>query len=65
MLRIGAGALAALGVILLVAYTMIIAAVVLFVIAAALTGVYMLAAKKPEIERHGDWTLDKVREKKD
>jgi heme/copper-type cytochrome/quinol oxidase subunit 2 len=61
MLRIGAGVLAALAAILLVVYTMVIVAVVLFVIAALVIAVYMLAAKKPEVERHGDWTLDRVK----
>lgn len=65
MLRIGAGLLAAVGVLLIVLYTMVILAVVLFVVAAALIAVYMLAAKKPEVERHGDWTLDRVKEKRD
>lgn len=69
MLRVGAGLLAAVGIFLLVAYTTllvaIVVAVVLFVIAAVLVAVYMLAAKKPEVEHHGNWTLDKVRGKND
>ncbi len=65
MLRVGAGLLTALGVVLLMVYTMIIVAIALFVIAAAIIAVYMLTTKKPEVEDHGDWTLDKVKGKED
>ncbi len=65
MLRVGAGLLAALGVVLLVVYTMVIVAIALFVISAAIIAVYMLTTKKPEVEDRGDWTLDRVKGKED
>ncbi|MFO8133602.1 MAG: hypothetical protein R6U10_06720 [Thermoplasmatota archaeon] len=65
LLRIAAAFLAAMAIFFMVFLAMFIFAAVFFVVAAVLLAVYMLAVKKPEVEWHGDWTLDRIREKKD